>query len=71
MRPNRDSRVHQPEVAAVTMVHRDAADSAEASEAAWLLVVEAEVVKSMFPTFVTSFLSTFRLVLSDFVDSMC
>jgi hypothetical protein len=55
VRPNPDSQVHQLEVAAVTKVHLDAAVSAADLEVAWLLVV-AEVVKSMFLTFVTSLL---------------
>ena len=38
-------------------VHRDAGDSAEDLEAAWLPVVVEEVVKSTSPTFVASFLS--------------
>jgi hypothetical protein len=56
VRPNPDLQVHPQEAAAVMKVHRDAADSAEDSEVAWLPVVE-EVVKSTSPTFVTSFLS--------------
>jgi hypothetical protein len=65
VRPNQDSQAPQQEVAAVTMVLLDVADLGEDSEVAWV-EVEVEVVKSTFLTFVTSFLSPFKLVLSIF-----
>ena len=51
------------------MVHLDAADSVADLEVAWVQV--AEVVKSMFPTFVASILYTFELLLGIYVDLDC
>jgi hypothetical protein len=54
VRPNLDSLVHQLEVAADTMVHRDAADSAADSVVWPLAVAVAVVVKFTCPTSVAS-----------------
>jgi len=53
VRPNLDSRLRQAELAADTMVHRDAADSVADSAVIWAEGVEVDD-KSTSPTFVTS-----------------